>query len=86
MKVAILGAAGRMGSMLCSLADKSETLELVAKCDVSEDYAKTWPAGTDAVVDFTMEAMAPAEAVGASAGSWKKKIEKDDDNDSGSSK
>ena len=40
----------------------------------------------DAVVDFTMEAMAPAEAVGASAGSWKKKIEKDDDNDSGSSK
>ena len=60
MKVAILGAAGRMGSMLCSLADKSETLELVAKCDVSEDYAKTWPAGTDAVVDFTFHTAVPA--------------------------
>ena len=60
MKVAILGAAGRMGSMLCSLADKSETLELVAKCDVSEDYAKTWPAGTDAVVDFTFHSAVPA--------------------------
>ena len=65
MKVAILGAAGRMGSMLCSLADKSETLELVAKCDVSEDYAKTWPAGTDAVVDFTFHSAVPANIVKA---------------------
>ena len=34
MKVAILGAAGRMGHMLCDLVDKSEELELVAKCDI----------------------------------------------------
>ena len=54
MKIAILGAAGRMGNMLCKLADKSETLELVAKCDVTEDYAKTWPAGKEAVIDFTI--------------------------------
>ena len=37
MKVAILGAAGRMGHMLCDLVDRSEELELVAKCDVRED-------------------------------------------------
>ena len=60
MKIAILGAAGRMGNMLCALADKSETLELVAKCDVSDDYAKTWPAGTDAVIDFTFHSAVPA--------------------------
>ena len=60
MKIAILGAAGRMGNMLCKLADKSETLELVAKCDVTEDYAKTWPAGTEAVIDFTFHAAVPA--------------------------
>ena len=60
MKIAILGAAGRMGNMLCKLADKSETLELVAKCDVTEDYAKTWPAGTEAVIDFTFHAAVPS--------------------------
>ena len=53
MKVAILGAAGRMGHMLCDLVDRSEELELVAKCDVREDYPRTWPAGTEAVIDFT---------------------------------
>ncbi|MBO5940782.1 MAG: 4-hydroxy-tetrahydrodipicolinate reductase [Kiritimatiellae bacterium] len=60
MKVAILGAAGRMGHMLCDLVDKSEELELVAKCDVREDYPRTWPAGTEAVIDFTFHAAVPA--------------------------
>ncbi len=60
MKVAILGAAGRMGHMLCDLVDRSETLELVAKCDVREDYPRTWPAGTEAVVDFTFHEAVPA--------------------------
>lgn len=60
MKVAILGAAGRMGHMLCDLVDKSEELELVAKCDVREDYPRTWPAGTEAVIDFTFHEAVPA--------------------------
>lgn len=60
MKVAILGAAGRMGHMLCDLVDKSEELELVAKCDVREDYPRTWPAGTEAIIDFTFHEAVPA--------------------------
>ncbi len=60
MKVAILGAAGRMGHMLCDLVDRSEILELVAKCDVREDYPRTWPAGTEAVIDFTFHEAVPA--------------------------
>lgn len=60
MKVAILGAAGRMGHMLCDLVDRSDELELVAKCDVREDYPRTWPAGTEAVIDFTFHEAVPA--------------------------
>ena len=60
MKVAILGAAGRMGHMLCDLVDRSEELELVAKCDIREDYPRTWPAGTEAVIDFTFHEAVPA--------------------------
>lgn len=60
MKVAILGAAGRMGHMLCDLVDRSEILELVAKCDVREDYPRSWPAGTEAVIDFTFHEAVPA--------------------------
>ena len=60
MKVAILGAAGRMGHMLCDLVDRSEELELVAKCDVREEYPRTWPAETEAVIDFTFHAAVPA--------------------------
>ena len=60
MKVAILGAAGRMGHMLCDLVDRSEELELIAKCDIREDYPRTWPAGTEAVIDFTFHEAVPA--------------------------
>ena len=60
MKVAILGAAGRMGHMLCDLVDRSEELELVAKCDVREEYPRTWPTGTEAVIDFTFHESVPA--------------------------
>ena len=59
MKVAILGAAGRMGHMLCDLVDRSEELELVAKCDVREEYPRTWPAETESVIDFTFHEAVP---------------------------
>ena len=60
MKVAILGAAGRMGKMLCVLAESNKDLELVARIDVADGYDKSWPAGTEAVVDFTFHAAVPA--------------------------
>lgn len=56
MKVAILGAAGRMGRMLVNLAEADANLEIVAKVDVVDGYDTTWPAGTEAVVDFSFHA------------------------------
>ena len=56
MKVAILGAAGRMGRMLVKLAEADANLEVVAKVDVVAGYDTTWPAGTEAVVDFSFHA------------------------------
>ena len=56
MKVAILGAAGRMGRMLVKLAEADANLEIVAKVDVVDGYDTTWPAGTEAVVDFSFHA------------------------------
>ena len=56
MKVAILGAAGRMGRMLVMLAEADANLEVVAKVDVVDGYDTTWPAGTEAVVDFSFHA------------------------------
>ena len=67
MTVAILGAAGRMGHMLCDLVDRSEELELVAKCDVREEYPRTWPAETEAVIDFTFHEAVPEHITKAAA-------------------
>ena len=59
MKIAIVGAAGRMGKKLVELA-AGAGLEVVAKIDVAEGYDKTWPAGTEGVVDFSYHACVPA--------------------------
>ena len=60
MKVAILGAAGRMGQMLVKLAEADANLEVVAQIDVAPGFDSTWPAGTEAVVDFSFHtAVAP---------------------------
>ena len=60
MKIAIVGAAGRMGKMLVALADANPALEVVAKVDVAEGYDKTWPADTEAVIDFSFHSAVPA--------------------------
>ena len=60
MKVAIVGAAGRMGQMLVKLAEADPGLEISAKVDVAPGYDATWPAGTEAVIDFTFHAAVPA--------------------------
>jgi 4-hydroxy-tetrahydrodipicolinate reductase len=58
MKIAILGAAGRMGRKLCELA-KGTDLEVVAKVDVADGYDREWPAGTEGVIDFSYHAALP---------------------------
>ncbi len=60
MKIALVGAAGRMGKMLTALAEANPSLEVVAKVDVADGYDKAWPAGTEAVVDFSFHSAVPA--------------------------
>ena len=65
-KIAIVGAAGRMGRKLVELAS-SEGLEVVAKIDVAEGFDREWPAGTEGVIDFSFHACVPAFAAKAAA-------------------
>ena len=59
MKIAILGAAGRMGRMLCALADGAGC-EVVSKVDVAEGYDREWSPDVEGVVDFSFHAAVPA--------------------------
>lgn len=59
MKIAIVGAAGRMGRMLVALAEKGG-FEVVAKVDALDGYDKTFPDDVDAVVDFSYHTAVPA--------------------------
>lgn len=52
MKIAINGAAGRMGKMLASLAEGAG-MEVIAKVDVLDGYDKSWPEGVEGVIDFS---------------------------------
>ncbi len=65
-KIAIVGAAGRMGQKLVDLAP-SEGLEVVAKIDVAEGYDREWPVGTEGVIDFSFHTCVPAFAAKAAA-------------------
>lgn len=59
MKIAIVGAAGRMGQKLIELAKGTE-LEVVSKVDVAEGYEKTWSAVVEGVIDFSYHTGVPA--------------------------
>lgn len=59
MKIAIVGAAGRMGQKLIELAKGSE-LEVVSKVDVAEGYEKTWSNEVEGVIDFSYHTAVPA--------------------------
>ena len=64
MKIAIVGAAGRMGRMLCKLAEGTD-LEVVSRVDIAEGFDRTWPEGMDGVVDFSYHAVVPASVTRA---------------------
>ena len=59
MKIAIVGAAGRMGRKLIELA-AGEGLEVVSKVDVAEGYDREWPKEVEGVIDFSFHAGVPA--------------------------
>lgn len=59
MRVAIVGAAGRMGRMLCKLAEEAGH-EVVSRIDVAEGFDRTWTAETEGVIDFSYHTAVPA--------------------------
>ena len=59
MKIAIQGAAGRMGKMLDSLASRFG-LEVVSRVDVADGYDRGWTDGVEGVVDFSHHSALPA--------------------------
>ena len=59
MKIAILGAAGRMGRMLTALAEGTE-LEVVSKVDIAEGYDREWSSDVEGVIDFSYHTAVPA--------------------------
>lgn len=58
MKIAIVGAAGRMGRMLCKLAEGAD-MEVVSRVDVAEGYDRVWADSVEGVIDFSYHAVAP---------------------------
>lgn len=54
LKVAVIGASGRMGSETCRALDAADDLELVARVDRDGDLADAASAGAEVVVDFTV--------------------------------
>ncbi|MBO7721367.1 MAG: 4-hydroxy-tetrahydrodipicolinate reductase [Kiritimatiellae bacterium] len=66
MKTAVVGAAGRMGRMICSLAEAAG-MEVVAKIDVAAGYDASWPECTEGVIDFSHRSAVPASVAKAAA-------------------
>lgn len=60
VKVAVFGAAGRMGRQVCDAVEAAAGLELVARVDLGQDPKQIVEAGAEVAVDFTT----PDAAVG----------------------
>ena len=57
-KVAVIGAAGRMGSTVCAAVEDAVDLELVGRFDEGDDLGDL--AGADVVVEFSVPSASPA--------------------------
>ncbi|MBX3068253.1 MAG: 4-hydroxy-tetrahydrodipicolinate reductase [Microbacteriaceae bacterium] len=57
LKVAVVGATGRMGALSCRLIENSDDLELAATLDSKSDLAEILQA--DVVLDFSIPATSP---------------------------
>ena len=68
MKIAILGAAGRMGRKLCELAGDAG-MEVVSRVDVADGFDREWSPDAEGVIDFSFHtAVAPAVEKAAAQG------------------
>ncbi len=64
IRVAVAGAAGRMGETVCAAVETAEGMELLARADpaVGASLADALTAGPDVLVDFTLPSTAVANA------------------------
>ncbi|MDQ3878059.1 MAG: 4-hydroxy-tetrahydrodipicolinate reductase [Actinomycetota bacterium] len=53
IRVAVIGAAGRMGSTVCDAVEGDDELELIARIDVDDPLDAAVEAGAEVAVDFT---------------------------------
>lgn len=53
IRVAVVGAAGRMGTQTCQAIDAVDDLELVARIDANDPLSDAQSAGAEVMVDFT---------------------------------
>ncbi len=60
VRVAVIGAAGRMGRAVCGAVREADGLELVASIDRSGSVDDAVAAGAEVLVDFTTPATSPA--------------------------
>ncbi len=60
IKVAVLGAAGRMGATVCRAVEEAADLELVARLDAGDAVDAGTLAGADVAIDFTVPAATEA--------------------------
>ena len=60
LKVAVLGAAGRMGATVCRAVEEAADLELVARLDAGDAVDADTLAGADVAIDFTVPAATEA--------------------------
>ena len=68
MKIAILGAAGRMGRKIFELAAGTD-LEVVSRVDIAEGFDRDWSPEVEGVIDFSFHtAVAPAVEKAAAQG------------------
>lgn len=54
LRVAVVGASGRMGSTVCQAVEDAEDLELVARLDAGDEIVPTALGGAEVAVDFTV--------------------------------
>ena len=53
LRVAVIGAAGRMGRHVCQAVEEADGLQLVDRLDVDDDLGRLTGDAVDVVVDFT---------------------------------
>ncbi len=60
IRVAVLGAAGRMGATVCAAVEAAPGLALVARLDAGDDLVQVTASGADVAVDFTVPSVTEA--------------------------